>query len=219
MRSGCSAWPKLCWTHPSCLMASPYQNAGTKIHVTCSHQLGKHQNKLQTELIQKRQRLTPMEGWISSRGGSLSNSFHCVPLSQHLLEWTVKIGEWDGAVGAEQRPAPFFLPADWDVSFEHALLSLSKTHTQRRFSSHSVITWWWGTVSTAQWGGVIRQSVLVLRLEGGTVLGWCGAECFLRPSHLLLFFCFDTLHNSHHLVMTITLSELHGHNDYTGKLQ
>lgn len=137
-RSGCSVRPKLCWTYPSCLMAALYQNVGTKLHVTGSHQLGKHQNKLQTELIQKRQRLTPMEGCISSRGGSLSNSFHCVPLSQHLLEWTVRIGEWDGAVGAEQRPAPFFC-LQTEMLLLNTLYFLCLRHAHK---DDSVLTVW-----------------------------------------------------------------------------
>lgn len=83
----------------------------------CSCQHDKRQNKRANSKAQTKR-------CVASTGGSLTSSFHFVPLSQHLPE-TKKEIETDNAGGAGRRQGP--LSAHGDVSFEHTLLSLSHT--------------------------------------------------------------------------------------------
>lgn len=163
----------------------------------------------------KAQCLTPTKGCVSRRGGSLSDSFRFVPPSQHLSERREKRSETDKE-SERGKGRHLCLPVEWDVSFKHILLSLSQTHTHTHARmiqfSDSVITCWWGTASTAQWGGVClcNQTVCAGPEARRRHSSWlvCVLNVLWRRVSSLSLFAFDTLHNIHLeanlIVMTIT---------------
>lgn len=102
----------------------------------------------------KAQCLTPTKGRVSSRGGSLSNSFRFVPLSQHLSERRERDRRRIKRVRGAKAGTFVCLWSEMFLLNTFYFLYLRHTHAKMTQFSDSVITCWWGTASTAQWGGV-----------------------------------------------------------------